>query len=450
MFDAAEASRRRELQRRAFAPGGELSDAEAVELRALNERRRQADAAVVPPSDVVPPSGAGGADAARPDAGHSDAGHADGARSRAERAARARAGETRPMGGLSRASSDAPDARGDGTAVARTAADGGAAAGASRTVGTPAHTSDAHINATDLRAGQSTDGASMLPSASASGTASAPTSGPASASASAPRTRRRWLAPLAGVLILLLGIGVGWLAFGRDAAPAMTAAQRDTWVDLEASNDYDAGSVELVGSQDGADVWFATKHDAKSECAVVTVGEESGQSCLAGDELNGQQQLGAGLAAETDEGTFQFWGLISKTTTGQRVAVVQRYGADEGWGWRSQYDESELAIAEVLVAATGYAGEALQIIGYDAETPIWIYQGAESCVLVADDQKVLAEACGLDDDSTIDLAMPDAVYVVRLTNRGPVLTITRTPASVVCDVDSGYCATADDKTGLSE
>ena len=58
MLDAGEAARRRELQRRAYAPGGSLTDAEIAELRALDDRHLAAPATVappVPPESVAPP-----------------------------------------------------------------------------------------------------------------------------------------------------------------------------------------------------------------------------------------------------------------------------------------------------------------------------------------------------------------------------------------------------------
>jgi len=48
MLNQAEGSRRRELQRRAFAAGGEVSAAELAELRDL-DARAAADSVIAPP-----------------------------------------------------------------------------------------------------------------------------------------------------------------------------------------------------------------------------------------------------------------------------------------------------------------------------------------------------------------------------------------------------------------
>lgn len=77
-----------------------------------------------------------------------------------------------------------------------------------------------------------------------SGGATAPT---APIAEERPRGIRRFIVPgIAAVVALVLGGGIGWLLAARaaQAAPAMTAAQSETWADLEAEGDYDPGRCD--------------------------------------------------------------------------------------------------------------------------------------------------------------------------------------------------------------
>jgi len=60
MLKAAEAARRRELQGRAYAPGGSLTDAEIAELRDLDERNMAAPPSVAPSASAADPASVAG------------------------------------------------------------------------------------------------------------------------------------------------------------------------------------------------------------------------------------------------------------------------------------------------------------------------------------------------------------------------------------------------------
>ncbi|UNK70082.1 hypothetical protein [Microbacterium sp. H1-D42] len=371
MLDDAARARRRELEHKAYAPGGGLSDAEAEELRGLTRPAESEPVAVTPTPAVTAP-----------------------APERPEPHERDEAPLERPP---------APE---------RAERDEGQ--------GPPQ---------------------------------------PPTAPAELAKPPRRWLAPLAAVLTLLLGFGAGWLAFGRDGgAPAMTGAQRDVWIELQKSDDLDAGSIELVGSKYGVDAWTATKDDGELDCFFLTGGSETGgseryptPSCVQSDREGNEFGLQASASIENDDRWETVWASLIEDITGTQVLVMQRQDDDQEWNWRSQYSGDELPIAEFL-DSKGFRGDMLQLIGYDGDVPIWLHQDAQNCVLVATATEISAQACGgLDSARALDLSVPGATYSVRMTDsRGPLLTVIRTPASVVCDVDSGYCATADDKTGFPE
>lgn len=264
------------------------------------------------------------------------------------------------------------------------------------------------------------------------------------------RLRRIPLVILAAVVSLLLGVGVGWLLFGRaDAAPALTDAQRGTLVQLDASEEFDPGSIFLVGARDGAEAWYATKEADDSECLVLIAGDERTTACQRTGRAN-SFGLQANLNATIDDEQVIVWAVLLEGSDGEMVAVIQREPNAVEYDWRSQYSGRDLEIAE-FIDARGYSGDSLQVVGYDDALPVWMtFSGAEFCMIVAEPTALLADACSSFDPAAggrMDLRTDRATYQLNLSSSAePMLTIIRTPDSIVCDVDSAYCR-VDDKTG---
>ncbi|QMU97443.1 hypothetical protein FVO59_09595 [Microbacterium esteraromaticum] len=377
MPDRARDDRRRELQRRAFSPGGGLTESEASELRVLSAPLADPEPADPEPGEQEPPAAqeplaapVGGSDALRSE------------------------GEAERRSDLAGPGEDEATAPGhDATAPGRDATAPG-------------------------------------------------------------RHRPRPGIPillLAAVVAVLLGLGVGWLAFGRaGGGPGMTGAQRETLVQLDSSGEFDAGSVALVGTKHGAEAWHATKGAGESECLVLIAEEERQTACAEAGQPN-SFGLQANLGLRADGEHVMIWAVLLEDTDGERVAIIQReIASGERYDWRSQYSGRDLEIAEFL-DSSGYRGDALQLIGYDDTLPIWMtLEPGELCMLVAEPDALIAEGCASLDPSAggrLDLGTDRAVYQLNLSeNMDPVLTIIRTPDSIVCDTDSGYCG-VDDRTG---
>lgn len=379
MADAGNEARRRELQRRAFAPNGALTDAEADELRELSTR------VVAPTPRPVPTSE-----------------------------------ETD--------SPAAPD---------------------------PPSASDA------VRAGAGSDQEPAAESEAVTGR---------SLPEQPDRARRMPSIPilvLSAIVAVLLGVGVGWLAFGRgDGSRPMTDAQRRTLVQLDASDEFDPGSVVLTGSKHGVEAWYATKTADDSECLVLIAahGADAAKTSEGAADVEGRQTvcqktgepdtygLQANVELTIDGERAIVWAVLLEDIDGERVTIIQREVlADDGtYDWREQYSGRELEIAEFL-DRSGYDGSALQLIGWDDTTPVWMtFDGTQFCLLVAEPTALTAEGCAEFDPSSggrLEVATDRGIYQLNLTqNVDPRLTIIRTPDSIVCDVDSGYCG-VDDKTG---
>lgn len=369
MQEAGEAARRRELQRRAYAPGGALSAAELAELHELQNRGRGATAGSEPRAEeVLPP------------------------------AASLQVVEPEPSRPAVAAADDASTA--------------------------------------------------MAPTPSPPSRPDAQQAAPGSSRARVP-VRRRVLAGVAAVAALL-GLGAGWLLFGTDLGrTAMTAEQQAAWSDLETAGEYDAGSIHLVGEKYGATTWRATRDDEKLSCLILTRKDlaPAGTCMPAGNAAEGfELQVTLDYAEDGDH--YLLWAMIVEDSEGEPVAVIQRQNMGETtWDWRAQYSQEELALAEVL-DGSGFAGEHLQILGYDGAMPVWLYQQDRTCLLaVVNDVEVVAQCGMLTDDASapLELKVGDVVYSAIDTNRGATLTVIRGRAA--CDPATGACTSIDDTTG---
>ncbi|MGB3376204.1 MAG: hypothetical protein WBA87_13820, partial [Microbacterium sp.] len=258
-------------------------------------------------------------------------------------------------------------------------------------------------------------------------------SDPEEAASPAPRTeqrpRRRWLLPVIAVVVLLTGFAFGRfvLGSGADSVP-MNTSQQDAWAKLEGADTYVPGSVTLLGSKYGADVWTAHRKETDVECMILTRADDKAEACGMLEPEQGDFNLQATLAYTDDGVSYSLYATAARDMLGNPISVLQRY-ANEEWDWRSTFSDAELATVHTLEAA-GFDGASLSIIGYDGDVPVWVYQNERYCMMIVRDD-VVAQQCsqfGADSSQTLTLNGGDAVYSVQTSeNRGPVLTVTRIP-----------------------
>lgn len=264
---------------------------------------------------------------------------------------------------------------------------------------------------------------------------------------------RRWMLALVAAVAVLVGLGAGWLVFGAGTGRmTMTAAQQDTWSELEASGDYDPGSIQVVGAKYGATTWRATQQGSTQTCVILTWGDrDPSVGCRPTAGEHGGFDLQASLDYTEDGDHYMIFAVLAEDTDGDPVTVMQRQNmTDGGWDWRSQYSDEELVQVD-LIEQTGVDGEWLTLLGYDGLSPIWLYQGDRTCLMVlVHDATEVAQQCGsLATEIPLQLAVGDAVYSVLDSPRGPSLTVFRAavPTQVTCDAAAGDCASIDDTTG---
>lgn len=203
-------------------------------------------------------------------------------------------------------------------------------------------------------------------------------------------TRMRWTSlAAASAALLLVGLGVGWAVFAEKGdGIALTAAQQERRAALQDDGGYDPGSLRAIGQDDDALVWLATKDDGEMSCLTLDVAAESSTQCASTEDLERGWGFGVSVVApagDGDEPAEQFSATAARATTGEFVAIVQRWDTS-GNDWMSQFEGAERDRAEQL-ADEGFDEYTYSIVGNFQERPVWFGQrttGAvtEDCLVV--------------------------------------------------------------------
>jgi hypothetical protein len=234
---------------------------------------------------------------------------------------------------------------------------------------------------------------------------------------------------------LLIGLGAGWLLFGRASGPAMDAKQQRAWSKFEASGKYDAGSIRMLGEQYGITAWYATQDGAKTECIMLTPSKQVSIGCLPADrDKNGGPGIRLPLSTQVefgdDDGTVVS-GVILSDVNGAPTAMLQKWGmSTQESEWTDAYQDDELVIAKSIVNEAGIEGSSLQIIGYNGDTPIWLSIDQAYCLYAADLGGIIQQTCD-PDPANVVLTLPNVSYGVRETSQGAQLTTLAVHGSTV-------------------
>jgi hypothetical protein len=189
-----------------------------------------------------------------------------------------------------------------------------------------------------------------------------------------PSLRRHWRAlALAAAGLLVIGLGTGWALFGRgDDGIPLTSEEQQRSAELQSTADYDPGSVEAIGRDDDAIVWFGTKKNGEMECIVLDVAGDSATGCQIAADLERGYGLSAAVvdSRRSDEGSGeQISATAARSHTGEMVALIQRWalGVDD---WMQQFDAAEQERAQELLDR-GYEPYSLAVVGYAGGAPVW-------------------------------------------------------------------------------
>ncbi|WP_091230837.1 hypothetical protein [Microbacterium sp. 3J1] len=204
--------------------------------------------------------------------------------------------------------------------------------------------------------------------------------------------RRHWKAlTAAAVAMLLVGLGAGWALFGgAEDGVVLTAAQQERRVELQTAGGYDPGSVHVIGSDEGAVVWYATRKQGELECMILDADGDSTDLCQNAEELVAQgfgiTATLAGSRGESErEGEDDISATAVRSASGEVVAIIQRWPSDDV-GWLAQFPIEERERAEELLSL-GFQQYSFSVVGYIDDLPIWrgtrVEDGiAQECMIV--------------------------------------------------------------------
>lgn len=247
-------------------------------------------------------------------------------------------------------------------------------------------------------------------------------------------------ATVAVVVLLAIGVGVGWLAFGRaDAAPVALTEEQQGWQDdIVSSGVYDPGSVRALAVENGVVAWAATKDARERTCLILGAEDAIVPSCERTENVVETGVYGSIMTMLDDDVQRQVNVQMLLAASGEPAVAVSSYDYEPGESGITYANERESQTAERL-AAEGYDVGSLWVVGYDGDVPVWsaidlesqnpclIYDGAtdDAPVTCADPTTMQEQSSGL----VLNVVDADTGAVTHLelqSNQGPsYLVITR-------------------------
>lgn len=253
--------------------------------------------------------------------------------------------------------------------------------------------------------------------------------------------RSRWRPfAIAAVAVLVIGLGVGWLAFGRSAvAPVALSAEQQGWEDkLVAVGGYDAGSIRALAVEEGAVIWSATKDGRVRTCLILGTGDMTTPSCDRTERVAETGIYGSIMVRDADDAQLQVNAQMLLTAAGEPAVAVNSYDYEPSESGITYANETESQTAERLADA-GFEPGSLWVVGYDGDVPVWtgmqlesqnrclIYDGSspDSPMTCADPETMQDQAASLVLNVT-SVATGQVTHLEVAPNRGPgYLVITR-------------------------
>ncbi|MGM1017374.1 MAG: hypothetical protein ACQEW8_07550 [Actinomycetota bacterium] len=196
----------------------------------------------------------------------------------------------------------------------------------------------------------------------------------------------------AAVVILALGVAVGWILFGLDGddtALPLTAAQQERRDELAAEGDYDPGSLRAIDEEDEVLVWLATENEGERVCVILDPGAdataEANGTC---DPIERAREVGisADLTIPLQGNNSRYWWVTVFFARDDAPAVLINSSVEETVTREDRTDAEQRMADEIT--ALGHDADALEIVGYRNEDPLWVANDDDEICLIAviDDQ----------------------------------------------------------------
>lgn len=246
---------------------------------------------------------------------------------------------------------------------------------------------------------------------------------------------------LAAAFVLVVGLGIGWLAFGRSGgtAPVELTAEQQEWQNtLLSGGRYDPGSIRALAVEEGAVIWTATMDENARTCLILGTGDVTMPQC---DPTETAVVTGISGSITVDgEGDLQRQLSVQMlfTAAGDAAVAVSSYDYDPSFSGITYANDQESETAKRL-ADEGFDTNSLWVVGYDGDVPVWtavkvdaqtqclIYDGstAEAPIACADPETMQDQASSLV-LNVVDTETGGVTHLELPTSSGPgYLVITR-------------------------
>ena len=278
--------------------------------------------------------------------------------------------------------------------------------------------------------------------------------------ASAPAASRpRWALIVAASAALVLGVGIGWLVFGRDPGPAIpvTAEQQIRGEQLAEESNLDPGTIVPMAESSDVLVWMGTRDEGEITCLIIEDGEHDTTSCAETQSLSDTglyAMLSRDAPPESGNGSEMISASLGFAREDEPVVMIQR-----GWtttsseGYLDQFTDPEQRATAARLIDQGLDEWSPMLVAYDGDTPIWIGtrdQSQEACLFYGGEPDA-PSACG-----SIETAQTTGVGMSMLSGEGDTpsgvsVTLRYTeqmmPSIVISPVPEGSLPTIDPETG---
>ncbi len=216
-------------------------------------------------------------------------------------------------------------------------------------------------------------------------------------------SRPRWALIVAASAALVLGVGIGWLVFGRDPGPAIpvTAEQQIRGEHLAEESKLDPGSIVPMAESSDVLVWMGTRDEGEVTCMIIEDGEHDATSCAPTDSvidtaLHGM--LSRDAPSDSPENATQMISASLALVRGDDPIVMIQGGwvMSSGQGYLDHFTDPEQRATAERLLDQGLDEWSPMLAAYDADTQIWIGtrdQGQEACLFYGGEPDA-PSACG--------------------------------------------------------
>lgn len=204
--------------------------------------------------------------------------------------------------------------------------------------------------------------------------------------------RSRLRLVLIGAALLLAGVLIGAvIPYILEGGSTLTVEQLERRAEIAESAGLDAGSLAVVGEQEGVRVWVATLGDGEHVCVVLDTHDDRDLACIREEMIS---ETGGLHVAQRPRGSWvdidraeRIEATLYRTIDGEWVAQVHRYPGSMAspFDLLLQFDEEVRPFAQSLVD-DGFDPMSLQIVGEFQGRLVWFAARpfpSEQCLIIS-------------------------------------------------------------------